>query len=672
MTGSTSGGVCGESAGSIGGSWADVLPLCVGSTYPGSPGGNWHRNYTVRAVLFRLRLSWIPASPYQPELCSGRTSAGALLLPCERVDFADLVLRSLWPLLLFSLQAALCAPSLALEVPDVAYGCGGQLSVYGDRLRLAGAHLADPPGQAGDPQILDLFLEAVPARGSEAEFLQRDLRSLGQEVFVPAAAWHNNVTLPAANWLVSGLQRLASEPKSFNLRADTGFFQQDWLPSLRISLQEPYIINRHVVPGWQLVTPPVAEEDRNSQFLAWLDDLEAIATLLLVCLPAAACLWLLLRFFLWSACYRTSWNFLNTIRSFCSLAILTQVLEFSCVFGLGGAWLGRSWALPLWGSALAAPLAAAPGGFMVLQLWRSPPVPARSRCFCRLRRRTWAYGFALQTWWHFLCSGAAFVVAVALLPSVTKDRPGFRLALADCQFQLEQCRANTGASAWRQVPDSSLELHSFCALQCSDVKVPDQDVALSLGYVTCKLAAFCSGWSLLLHLGLLWVACRVLRIAAKLPRHSGQSGAGEVKAQAKEEPEVLTSARFQQKVSEAKADRSFREALDDGYKDPREEPDLNFEPKLSETGRAAQRMALSIAAQLPEPPEPSGPAGKPEPQGPSASQLKELLENPIADQELVDFARAVAAEAIAAEANAAAAASGGGSRSLSSTRSKSR
>eukprot|EP00913_Durusdinium_trenchii_P034061 g31881.t1 len=120
------------------------------------------------------------------------TSSGSLLLPCQRMDLGDLLLKEIWKLLLYSLQASLCRADLPLDVPNASFHCNGRVSSYGDRLRLSGA-----------------------------EAFRDDLRSLrdalgaSNPLQVPAATWYSGAALPSkAAWLAEGLQKLWASPST--------------------------------------------------------------------------------------------------------------------------------------------------------------------------------------------------------------------------------------------------------------------------------------------------------------------------------------------------------------------------------------------------------------------------------------------------------------------------
>ncbi|CAE7235352.1 slc47a1 [Symbiodinium sp. CCMP2456] len=663
----------------IDGRWADVLPLCLGDTSPESPGGTWMQlESAVRAVLFQLRVSWIPASVYEVDICSGRSRTGALLLPCERVDFATLITKSVWPLILFSLQASLCSPALPLELPTLLPNqswaeCNGRLSRSGDRLRLAGMS-ADFREGSGEPQLLKLFLEAIPGRGTDAELLRADLLSLfnafGREsgLTVPSSEWHSASGLPReALWLSEGLQRLQAHPTLFNIRADTEFFGTDWLPSLQVSLpKEPYIINSHRLPGWILETVPTVGPDRSLESLQMLQGLEEIASILCICVPAAAWMLMLILRCLWDMIFggRRPWSFGSTARSLCRLALLMQAVEMA-VYTLAAAliaWVmdGTDWVLlyelilqilsPSAVLLLLPSLAFGPSGLATLQLLRAPAhcLPGRSRvCCCRLKRQAWARFFALSALWHALACSAALTEAVRLVSAgLGMDAPGFQRALQMCRWDLEdRCQS----SSWRQVPDTRWDLHLRCALACSDVTVSIDDIVLGAMFVICKLVAISAGWSLLARLWCLHLAWRLLVLAAqlarvpKVPQDASLDSATEVGEHGEPAAEVLTPSAFQQGVSEAVDKVSART-----HNEEPQAPSPVARRALSEAGEASKLQVLQAVMSLDRPPSPSGSAASLDlsdrAERPSAETLKNMLENPLTDghAELVDFARAIA------------------------------
>merc|ERR550534_716726 len=82
----------------VAGRWADILPLCLGTTSPVHPGGTWRSGATeVRAVLFQLAVAWNASDAPRLDLCT-RSLAGDLVPPCRRIGFAEFAERSLWPL----------------------------------------------------------------------------------------------------------------------------------------------------------------------------------------------------------------------------------------------------------------------------------------------------------------------------------------------------------------------------------------------------------------------------------------------------------------------------------------------------------------------------------------------------------------------------------------------
>eukprot|EP00439_Symbiodinium_sp_Y106_P052138 s2646_g6.t5 len=666
----------------IDGRWADVLPLCLGDTSPESPGGTWMQlENTVRAVLFQLRVSWIPASVYKVDICSGRTRTGALLLPCERVDYATLITKSVWPLILFSLQASLCSPSLPLELPTLLPNqswaeCNGRISRSGDRLRLAGM-AADFREGSGEPQVLELFLEAIPGRGTDAEVLRTDLLSLfnafGREsgLLVPSSEWHSPSGLPQeALWLSEGLQRLQAHPTLFNIRADTEFFGTDWLPSLQVSLpKEPYIINSHRLPGWILQTVPTVGPDRSLESLQMLQELEEVASILCICVPAAS--WMLLLLMLLLRClWGRPWSFGSTARSLCRLALMMQALEIA-VYTLATAlivWIvmdGTDLVLlhelvlqilsPSAVLLLVPSLAFGPSGLATLQLLRAPAshcLPVRSRvCCCRLKRQAWARFFAVSALWHALACSATLIEAVRLVSvGLRLDAPGFQRALQRCRWDLEErCQS----SSWRQVPDTRWDLHVRCALACSDVTVSIDDIVLGAMFVICKLLAISAGWSLLARLWCLHLSWRLLLLAAQLarvpvPRAEDAKEVGEdAEAEAQAAAEVLTPSAFQQGVSEA-VDKASARSHSEEPTPSASIPSPVARRALSEAGEASKLQVLQAVMSLDRPPSPSGSAASLDlsdrAERPSAETLKNMLENPLTDghAELVDFARTIA------------------------------
>ncbi|CAE7242363.1 slc47a1 [Symbiodinium sp. CCMP2592] len=641
---------------------------------------------TVRAVLFQLRVSWIPASVYKVDICSGRSRTGALLLPCERVDFATLITKSVWPLILFSLQASLCSPTLPLELPTLLPNqswaeCNGRISQSGDRLRLAGM-AADLRAGSGERQVMELFLEAIPGRGTDAELLRTDLLSLfnafGREsgLLVPSSEWHSPSGLPQeALWLSEGLQRLQAQPTLFNIRADTEFFGTDWLPSLQVSLpKEPYIINSHRLPGWILQTVPTVGPDRSLESLQMLQELEEVASILCIFVPAASWMLMLILRCLWDMISggRRPWSFGSTARSLCRLALMMQAVEMA-VYTLATAlivWIvmnGTDLVLlqelvlqilnPSAVLLLVPSLAFGPSGLATLQLLRAPAshcLPVRSRvCCCRLKRQAWARFFAVSALWHALACSAALIESVRLISAGLRlDAPGFQRALQRCSWDLE---ARCQSSSWRQVPDTRWDLHVRCALACSDVTVSIDDIVLGAIFVICKLLAISAGWSLLARLWCLHLSWRLLLLAAQLarapvPRAEDAKEVGEhAEAEAQAAAEVLTPSAFQQGVSEAADKASARSHSEE----PAPATSIPSGPSparraLSEAGEASKLQVLRAVMSLDRPPSPSGSAASLDlsdrAERPSAETLKNMLENPLTDghAELVDFARTIA------------------------------
>ncbi|CAE6953445.1 slc47a1 [Symbiodinium natans] len=709
----------------VNGYWADVLPLCLGDTSPESPGGRatsafagsayvhvrfcrflsvlplggtWLQlKNTARVVLFRLRMSsWIPASVYKVDICSGRTQAGALLAPCERVNLATLVTKNLWPLLLFSLQAALCPPTLPLELPVLLPNqswaeCNGRLSRAGDRLRLAGIAtdfrlelVISGMVRDGEPcWILTRFRQIVLLTGTQAKERANSKKQS------PLAAQRLN----CFNEICFQCSRLSVGSLDFKFLAlhgglQAGFLQKqlgylkDWLPSLQVALPKaPYIINSHLVPGWTLETVPAVHPDRNLASLQTIRHLGETAIALAIAIPASSwMLLLILCFVLWDLfCgQKRPWSFISTARSVCRLALLMQTAEMAA-YAVAIAltvWMGMDvadWDLlqslifqildPVAVLLLVPILTFVPSALATLQLLGAPAsqgLPVRSRiCCCRVKRQAWARFFLLCMLGHALACSAALFGAVRLLSTLRIDAPGFQRAVERCHWNLEElCQS----SSWRQVPDTRWDLHVQCALACSDQTVPMEDVVLGAAFVVCRLLAVSAAWSLLARLWCIQIACRLLVLAAKLARASraAKEGAdaeeGEVSDPTKTD-EMLTPSAFEQGVSEAVDIASARSQKGpvtnhnptDGAHSARSARSArSAHTALSEAGEASKLQVLQAVMSLDRPPSPSGSVVsldlRREVQRPSAETLRDMLENPITDghAELVDFARTIA------------------------------
>lgn len=434
---------------------------------------------------------------------------------------------------------------------------------------------------------------------------------------------------------------------------------------------------------------------RNLQHLQVLEEVEDLAFNILLSIivvawaATAAC-----RTCLWSLLYgRQTWNFLNSIRTVCRLNLLTHLMELcgyltllALMLILAGHGLSM-WELnqlklqqELFAEIqllMLAPLSAIfPSSVILIQMLQAPPIPARTRACgmcCRLKKWQWAWFFCFSVFWHALASIGALISVILPLNSIgnLSDRPGFELAMRQCrQEMLGLCQTTD----WRQVPDTRWENHLKCALDCSDVKIPAEDVVLHFYSTAYKLLALCSSCSLLSKSFLLWISCRILKIARRTVQHSKTTNASsetqpERAAAEAAEPQatlaavpgvsgnaneaVLTPSLFQQgavSVRTPRTPRSQREAmksLEVAQEDKVENGDGEENLELSDEGKIRQQQVLEAAMSLPQPPSPNGSVASLnfKPQA-TAAEIRKMLENPLADghAELVDFAKSIARE----------------------------
>ena len=409
--------------------------------------------------------------------------------------------------------------------------------------------------------------------------------------------------------------------------------------------------------------------------LQTLRRVDEIATTLAVCFPAACwTLMLVIRFVLWDhLCgQRWRWTFRSTVRSLCRIALIMQATELAA-YTMSAAvifWLAENDWDPMYGFLrtigprslmLLVPLLAwGPSLLVTVQLLRAPAsqLPVRSRiCCCRLKRQAWARFFAICALWHALACATTVAEACRLLPSFTMDTPGFQNLIQKCEWDLElRCQP----SSWRQVPDTRWDLHVQCALACSDLTVPLDDVLLGAAFVICKLLAISVAWSLLARLFYMHISWKLLVLAAQLARASQTGNQGVLPPDSQQnlaeihEPsqqdDILTPSAFQQGVSEVvevtSASSAQRPSLP--QEPPHRPAPVNVQKTLSEAGEASRLQVLQAVMSMDRPPSPSGSVAsldlKSENQRPSAEALRNMLENPIAEghAELVDFARIIA------------------------------
>ena len=429
---------------------------------------------------------------------------------------------------------------------------------------------------------------------------------------------------------------------------------------------------------------------RNLQHLQVLEEVENLAFNILLSIivvawaATAAC-----RTCLWSLLYgRKTWNFLNSIRTVCRLNLLTHLIELCGYLTLLGLMLflaGHS--LLMWELnhlklqqelfaeiqlLMLAPLSAIfPSSVILIQMLQAPPIPARTRACgmcCRLKKWQWAWCFCLSVVWHALASTGALISVILPLNSIgNQDRPGFELAMRQCrQEMIGLCQT----TEWRQVPDTRWETHLKCTLDCSDVKIPAEDVYLHFYSTAYKLVALCSSCSLLSKSFLLWISCRILKIARRTVQTKTTNASSEqpVAAEAAEaqattkaavpgvsgnaNEAVLTPSLFQQGAVSARTPRTPRQgeatkSLEVAQEDKVENDHGEENLELSDEGKIRQQQILEAAMSLPKPPSPSGSVASLnfKPQA-TAAEIRKMLENPLADghAELVDFAKSIARE----------------------------
>jgi len=527
----------------VGGEWADMLPLCLGSTAPEDPGGTWRdASMEVRAVLFKLNISWSSPVDYRLDVCT-RTLEGELGAPCTRTTFGQLLERNLWALVVQPLQDALCDPALEQVEPPNMIGigqCTGALSSLGDRVHIAGVRGSVPEGSDGVPDkgSLVLFLDAVPARGGRAEGLRDDVvAAVGamqgvavNGMRVSAFAESDDVSsggFGAAEWLLRGLSRLKSQPQGFNIRQDGGFKNIDWFPAVQIDCSEPYIINRRVVPHWRFWSSGPAAPDPNFEMILRLRSVQDVAVRSICALFASVLIALvLLRFLVWPVLFgkKRPWQFVHTLRAVNSLAVLADVIELLavglmmvlCSLLAAEGVLDRIQAAdfrhPLVGLVLL-PLPifiVLPSLLLTLTLMRPGGdlrLPRRSHfCGCwRLGRQGFRRLLLAVTAWHAL---VALLISVLAAWRLAGGAAGVSLgarsaAVAVCEADLAR---SCGGGEFRQLDSFSHEHRAYCAQDCNAVLTPASDVLSEF-----ETLAYCLGltlglWSLLVHLVLLFVS----------------------------------------------------------------------------------------------------------------------------------------------------------------------
>lgn len=480
-------------------------------------------------MLFKLNISWTSRSGYRFDVCTPAPS-GKLRDPCNRTSFGQLLERNLWPLVVQPLQDALCDVGLEQFVPTSMVGlglCDGTLSTVGDRLRLAGVQgtATEVPPDGFDEGSLLLFLDAVPARAGRAEELRDDLAAFlasvkglavgAADVTAYSAAEPSiGSGFGAAKWLLRGLGRLKTHPRSFRVRDDGGLDSFDWFPTFELSGTEPYVINRRIVPQWRLLDVGPRSPDANREMLSQLHAAQDSAVCSLsVVLASALALALLVRFVLWPVLFgaKRRWTTLHTLRTVSALALLMGLLElgtavftvFLCRRLANAGTLDHLAPLDVRRPMLTLTFVPVLVCIVLPSLSLSWGALRPPRCKCRcvgcwhIRRWQLQWLFVVAVGWHAL-AGLVLAVLARWHSAGSLDGPlaYWSVAVASCKAEL--AAACSGGEV-RQLDSFSSEHRAFCDQDCERVLTPSSDVLTALESLVCAVG-FCLGlWSFCLN-----------------------------------------------------------------------------------------------------------------------------------------------------------------------------
>lgn len=559
----------------IAGSWAEILPQCLGNLVEHT--GNWAvSKQTVRLVLFSLNVSWVTNSTELPGMCSNETLEARSCTPM----FSELLRANIWPLLLQPLQDALCRSGLpqAEGMPAVLApgSCLGTLSEHGDRLRVAGASSG---GASADGWLL-LHVEALPALRVGAEGLQKDLAVLSSLMGTPLTGqqlW-SATGPPGSAFLQSGFSKMRELPKAFGL-ASPSEEPPAWLPALTISVSQPYIINRGRVPVWDSPLQPKPLEDPYASLLLELQEAEvlvmAIASTVLglLWLCCACCVAAL-----FSLRGRTLQR--EDLRFVSIIGVVTDVVELTAgmAFFLLLQWLLADGVLEVletgdWrrgeGPFLTLLLAyelltVVPAMAMTLQLLcsvreQSLPKHCCSKGFA-VRRRPWLVLYTVLLTAHSFAALGSLTLAVLQLLQDPLYGEIDTVAVSSClqRQELAQC------SEERQLPPFNLGVRQLCESDCQLQPMPAAHVAEQFGRSLCRIASVVAAWACLARgsqLCLVWQLVEA-HVLDEKPFPGSQSGAGSPAwspdAHGPATDTVLTPERFQAGVKAVERSSSRR------------------------------------------------------------------------------------------------------------------
>lgn len=622
----------------VGNSWADIVPLCSGSTSPANPGGTWQAATTeVRAVLIQLNISWSSPTSYRPDICT-RTFSGELAPPCERLSFGELLEKNLWPFIAQPLQSALCSTSSFEAVSDILALCTGLLSQHGDRLRVA-AVAGDLPQDSGSMLV---YFDAVPFRPDSAELLREDLTAAGAALdrLVVNGTTVRDVDiekLDATTWFLEGFHRLLHHPEAFNIRSEGGFTSGQWFPTLELRASQPYIINQRTVPDWRFRDQAVEVRDDNAQAIETLSKLEDVALWCLCGFPAAA--WvanLAMRFAGWRCLFgrKSQWQFAQTSCAISIAAALTQMMELAAVvfvFFLT-VWLGSTGILddipgvdfrhPELGMLLLPiPLVImVPSLVLGVQLIRpcgESPLPRQGHACCfNLRRDRWRKLLMAALGWHAAASLVATATAVFRLSfGAVALGVAHKAAVHACG---EQQASSCNLREVRQLNSFSRDHREFCAQDCSTVPTPSEDVLTALEICTYRLTvaiSICALFACSLQFWVAWTlgdpqmeAAQATADAEAVERDRASAQAESTHAQAsvaapEEQPAVssirpmgeatLTPALFEEGVREAE---ERQQRVEENRKAQSAAPSEDALPPLTPNGNAAMERILAAVS----------------------------------------------------------------------------